>query len=96
VASRRRVLAHTVGRPKAAESANNRLTKAGSTAYEYDSADNHTQTGSSTNTYNEADELTKGTGVEYSYDKLGERTKRTPTKRRPAWPRLTCALHVRQ
>jgi RHS repeat-associated protein len=57
---------------------NNRLTKGGATAYEYDAADNPTKTGSSTNTYNEADEITKGTGVEYSYDEIDERTKRTP------------------
>ncbi|MCU1489591.1 MAG: Rhs family protein [Acidimicrobiaceae bacterium] len=57
----------------------NRLTKAGSTEYKYDPANNPTTTGSSTNTYNEADQLTKGTTASYSYDELGERTKTTPT-----------------
>jgi RHS repeat-associated protein len=57
----------------------NRLTKAGSTEYKYDPANNPTTTGASTNTFNEADELTKGTSASYSYDELGERTKTTPT-----------------
>jgi RHS repeat-associated protein len=57
----------------------NRLTKAGSTEYKYDAANNPTTTGSNTNTFNETDELTKGTSASYSYDELGERTKTTPT-----------------
>jgi RHS repeat-associated protein len=57
----------------------NRLTKAGSTEYKYDPANNPTTTGASTNTFNEADELTKGTSASYTYDELGERTKTTPT-----------------
>jgi RHS repeat-associated protein len=58
---------------------NNRLTKAGTVAYEYDPANNPTKTGASTNTYNEADQLEKGTGTTYSYDELGERTKLSPS-----------------
>ncbi len=58
---------------------NDRLTKAGSSGYKYDAANNPTTEGSSTNTYNEGDELEKGTGETYSYDELGERTKTTPT-----------------
>jgi RHS repeat-associated protein len=58
---------------------NNRLTKAGSTEYKYDPANNPTTTGTSTNTFNEADELTKSASAGYAYDELGERTKTTPT-----------------
>jgi RHS repeat-associated protein len=58
---------------------NNRLTKAGTTEYKYDAANNPTTEGSSTNTYNEGDQLKEGTGVKYTYDELGERTKTTPT-----------------
>jgi RHS repeat-associated protein len=57
----------------------NRLTKAGSTEYKYDPANNPTTAGASTNTFNEADELTKGTSASYTYDELGQRTKTTPT-----------------
>ena len=38
----------------------NRLTKAGSTEFKYDAANNPITDGTSTNTFNEADELTKG------------------------------------
>ena len=58
---------------------NDRLTSAGTTAYEYDAANNPTKEGSSTNTYNEADELESGTSFKYAYDELGERTKAIPT-----------------
>jgi RHS repeat-associated protein len=60
---------------------NNHLTKAGSTEYKYDPANNPTTEGSSTNTFNEDDELEKSTGVSYTYDELGERTKSTPEKK---------------
>ncbi|HEY5286701.1 MAG TPA: RHS repeat-associated core domain-containing protein [Solirubrobacteraceae bacterium] len=59
--------------------ANSRLTKAGTTDYKYDPANNPTQTGSSTNNYDEADELENGTGVSYTYNEMGERTKTTPS-----------------
>lgn len=58
---------------------NNRLTKAGGTAWEYDNANNPTKIGSNTYTYGAAGELEKSTSVTYTYDKEGERTKRTPT-----------------
>jgi RHS repeat-associated protein len=58
----------------------NRLTKAGTTAYEYDSANDPTKEGSSTNTYNEGNELEKGTGTSYSYNEVGQRSKLTPEK----------------
>jgi RHS repeat-associated protein len=59
---------------------NNRLTKSGTAAYEYDSADNPTKVGANTQSFNEGDELEKGSGVtSYTFDELGERTKRTPT-----------------
>jgi RHS repeat-associated protein len=57
----------------------NRLTKAGTTEYKYDPANNPTTNGASTNTFNEGDELTKGTSASYSYSELGQRTKTTPT-----------------
>src|ERR1700722_719662 len=57
----------------------NRLTKAGSTEFKYDAANNPITDGTSTNTFNEADELTKGTGASYSYTEVGQRTKTTPT-----------------
>ena len=61
--------------------ANSRLAKiAGTTAYEYDAANNPTKIGSGTYNYNAGDELEKGTGVTYSYNELGERTKTTPEK----------------
>ncbi|MGD1056866.1 MAG: SMP-30/gluconolactonase/LRE family protein [Solirubrobacteraceae bacterium] len=58
--------------------ANNRLTKAANTSYEYDPANNPTKQGTSEYTYNAGDQLEKGTSATYSYDELGERTKTTP------------------
>ncbi len=57
---------------------NNLLTKAGTTDYKYDAANNPTQTGSSTNNYSEAGELESGTGISYAYNEMGQRTKQTP------------------
>jgi RHS repeat-associated protein len=57
----------------------NRLTKSGSTAYEYDGAGNPTMLGSSTAAYDEASQLEHADGTSYSYDEVGERTKATPS-----------------
>ena len=57
---------------------NNRLEKAGSTAYAYDAADEPTTLGSSTSVYDAAGELkTNGSDI-YGYDQLGERVSTTP------------------
>lgn len=59
---------------------NERLSKAGGTAYEYDAANNLTKAGATTNTFNAADQLTEATtGVKYAYDEEGQRTSATPT-----------------
>jgi RHS repeat-associated protein len=57
----------------------NRLTKAGTTEYKYDAANNPTTNGASTNTFNEGDELTKSATASYAYNEVGQRTKTTPT-----------------
>jgi RHS repeat-associated protein len=59
---------------------NDRLTKAASTSYEYDAANNPTKLGAGTYKYNENDELETGPSLRYTYDELGERTKTTPEK----------------
>jgi RHS repeat-associated protein len=59
--------------------ANNRVTKAGTSAYEYDPANNPTLTPGNVNKYDAASELETGTAVKYSYDPLGERTTTAPT-----------------
>ena len=58
--------------------ANNRLTKAASTAYEYDPANNPTKIATSTYKYDNANELETGPSTTYIYDELGERTKTKP------------------
>jgi RHS repeat-associated protein len=57
----------------------NRLTKAGSAAYEYDPANNPTKLGSGTYKYNAGDQLESGPSLTYTYNELGQRTKTTPT-----------------
>ncbi len=58
--------------------ANNRLEKAGSTAYAYDSADEPTTLGSNTSVYDAGNELkTSGSNI-YGYDQLGQRVTATP------------------
>lgn len=47
---------------------NERLSKAGSTVYEYDAADNPIKLGSTTNTFNVDDQLSEATGSKYTYD----------------------------
>jgi YD repeat-containing protein len=58
---------------------NNRLTKGGATAYEYDTANDPIKIGSGKYTYDNASELETGPSVKYAYDEVGERTKTTPT-----------------
>ncbi|HEY7961635.1 MAG TPA: RHS repeat-associated core domain-containing protein, partial [Solirubrobacteraceae bacterium] len=58
--------------------ADNRLTKAGATAYEYDAADNPIKIGSGKFEYDAANQLKTGAGVSYAYDEAGERTSATP------------------
>jgi RHS repeat-associated protein len=54
--------------------ANSRLLKSGSTAYEYDNADDPTRLGSNSSVYDAADELKTSGGTVYGYDQLGERS----------------------
>jgi RHS repeat-associated protein len=58
---------------------NNRLTKAGAEAFEYDKADNPIKTPGSTNAFDKASQLEAGTGVAYEYNPMGERIKATPS-----------------
>jgi RHS repeat-associated protein len=58
---------------------NNRLTKAGTIAYEYNPANNPTKIETSKYTYDKASELETGPSLKYTYDEAGERTKTTPT-----------------
>jgi len=62
----------------------NRLTKGGTVAYKYDSANNPTTIGSDTDAYNSNDELENATAskkivAKYFYNELGDRTTTTPT-----------------
>lgn len=57
----------------------NRLIKAGSGSYEYDSADNPLKTPTSVNSFDDASQLETGTGISYEYDAIGERVKATPS-----------------
>jgi RHS repeat-associated protein len=59
--------------------ANNRLTKAGTTAYGYDAANNPVKLGSGIYTYDSANQLKVGNGVKYAYDEVGQRLKSTPS-----------------
>ncbi len=56
-----------------------RLIKGGSTAYEYDAANNPTTLGTGTYKYNNDDELESGLSITYTYNEVGQRTKATPT-----------------
>jgi RHS repeat-associated protein len=57
--------------------ANSRLEKSGSTAYEYDGADDPTKLGSNSSVYDAANELKTSGGTIYGYNQLGERTSMT-------------------
>jgi RHS repeat-associated protein len=57
----------------------NRLTKSGSTYYEYNNANSPTKIGSGTYSYNNADELESGPSITYAYNEMGQRTKTEPT-----------------
>ncbi len=58
---------------------NNRLIKAGATAYEYNLANSPNKIAGGTYTYDKASEPETGPSLKYTYDEMGERTKTTPT-----------------
>ncbi|HEV3071617.1 MAG TPA: DUF6531 domain-containing protein [Solirubrobacteraceae bacterium] len=60
--------------------ANNRLTKAGSTPYEYDPAYNIKTIGTNILNYKAADELEKTSNATFAFNEDGQRLKETPTE----------------
>ncbi len=58
----------------------NRLTKAGSTEYKYDAANDPTKIGTTTQTFNEASQLEKAGTTSLNYAEGGERNTATPEK----------------
>lgn len=66
-------------KPEFVYDADNRLTKAGATVYEYSPANNPTKIGTGTYTYSKASELETGPNTTYTYNEVGQRIKTTPT-----------------
>ena len=66
-------------KPEFVYDANNRLTKAGATVYEYSLSNNPTKIGTGAYTYSKASELETGPSTTYTYNEIGQRTKTTPT-----------------